>query len=61
MTAIRSIAGAAIGVAVCYMFGAAVAWDANPSHWSYGLRLWCACWAIPWGIFGAIFADEAQY
>ena len=58
MTVLRMILGVLVGVLVCYLFGALLAWDVNPGHWGYILRLWCVCWAVVWGLCGAIIGGQ---
>lgn len=57
LKAIRATIGAAIGVAICYLFGAVIAWEYNPEHWPLFLRLWCVLWAVFWAPLMAIIVD----
>jgi FtsH-binding integral membrane protein len=58
VSAVRALAGTALGVGICYLFGALVAWDFNPAGWWLIWRLWCLLWALLWGFTGAIIADD---
>jgi len=55
---IAPIIGGIAGVALAYLFGAAVAWDYDPAGWSTFWRLIISAFAVGWGFVGVMAAQS---